>query len=1806
MTDFSGGTLDPGVNLDVPNAGLATISLDTTNNELDMTTTGNTDMWTARNNAPMAWTSRPVVASGQTWYAETFVRYNGAADGAQRVAGITLWPGPDGVGGSSGGMDFSIGLNDWNNRGVEFQGWGASFIGDTGLRDIPATVNNESEAYLRLEITENGVTDGYVGYWKADSADPWIEFARFNSAVDNSRVGLFFKNGSSTAPADRSVSFGYFEVGEMLDISDPADSEPDGMGDNWEIFYFGDLSRDGTLDFDADGRSDLDEWNDGTNPISVDTDGDGLSDGQEYAAGTDPLDVDSDDDDWDDAAEVAAGSDPNDPGSYPTFLPARDVYASVPQPRRDAVVVFNEIHFHPAGDDSTLEYVEVYNQMVADVDLSNWRLRGEADYDFPEGTVLEGGGYLVIAKDPSALEQATGYGEALGPFTGTLSNSEGRLRLYNNNRSFRTQPGGSGSAGEIRDDQEGRRVMDEMTYGDTYPWPVGPDGSGATLAKREPEMGTPHAVSWAASVQVNGTPGAVNVGGSRPTIAFNEVAASTNVSFQIELLNYGVAPVSLDGLVLGSSNPAHIDYLLPTGSLSGGAFMIIDAATLGFIPDDNNRLFLHGAGGTSLIDAVRVDDRAQARSPAGTGRWLRPDTETFGDVNSFRFEENIVINEILYQSYPQYAPYLPREEEWIELYNRGTETVDLTGWELSGGIAYQFPDLTSLPAGGYLIVAKDAAALATNHPAATIIGDFDGRLGNGGDLIILEDALGNPADEVRYYDRDKWHPSADGAGSSLELIDPRSDNRFAGAWAASDETTRSSWQTYSYEGVAVSDGLGNNVYHEFLLGLLAAGELLLDDVSVIEDPAGLAIEFIQNGDFESDTIGAGPASWRAIGTHGSHGMTLVVDDPDAPGNKCLHVVATGPTEDKHNKIETTFAGGETVVAGRTYRITFRAKWLRGSSQVNTRLYFNYLQRSTTIEVPATRGTPGESNSMAVANAGPVLTDLSHDPVIPDAGENVTVSIRADDPDGIGNMTLFYSVNAGAYQSVNMVGDGRGAYNGVIPGQIASRIIRFYVRANDGLNAEGFYPAAGPKGGAFYKVQDGFADTSGVRHNFRIVMAEADRQFLFLNTNRMSNDRMPVTVIENESRVYYDVRLRLKASPAGRYGASGYGFNIRFQPDALFRGVHDTLSIERSGNLKEILAKHLLNRAGGGYWSFYDDVAHIITPTAGDRGPGLLSMARHTDRFLGGLFPNEDDTGTLFNQELLYSPSGTTGGPEGLKIGNPYNHTNGRYDLLDRGADKETYRWGFQIRSARDRDDYRQIVALNQAMSLNGNALKQALDPLIDVDQWMRTFAMMSINGTDDVYGRFWEHNFRYFVRPSDNKIMVFQWDLDRSFRLGTNTSVTPTVNNQGATLTVAKLFAIPQYRRLFDGHIDDLIQTTCNSTYMGPWASHFSTLTGDNLVGNTSYVNNRANFVQSTLPTVIPFAITTNGGDDYAEASSQTILEGDAWVDVFALEVNGISADVSWIDADSWQIAVPIEIGTNALVVTALNNRGSIVASDSIVVVNTSSVDLANAGNTVISELHYHPSDPTSGEVAAGYPDADFFEFVELLNRSTNTVDFANVRFTDGVTFTFPELTILGPGEKLVVVAHQPAFEYRYGTGTVHIAGTYSKKFSNGGERVRLEAADGSLIADFEYGDEAPWPNSADGHGYSLVLVGDNPALPLDWRSSSSLGGNPGAVDSVMFSGGDLLAYALAGQLLTETTEEGVFLHVRVQLAADDARVQVQFAPDLLSGLWTAADESVLMSRNNNGDGTSTWTFRYSDIPMGPDRHYGRVEVQLR
>ena len=58
----------------------------------------------------------------------------------------------------------------------------------------------------------------------------------------------------------------------------------------------------------------------------------------------------------------------------------------------DSTVVFNEIMYHPATNEASLEWVELHNQMAVDMDISNWSLQGSITYKFAEGTVLAGGG----------------------------------------------------------------------------------------------------------------------------------------------------------------------------------------------------------------------------------------------------------------------------------------------------------------------------------------------------------------------------------------------------------------------------------------------------------------------------------------------------------------------------------------------------------------------------------------------------------------------------------------------------------------------------------------------------------------------------------------------------------------------------------------------------------------------------------------------------------------------------------------------------------------------------------------------------------------------------------------------------------------------------------------------------------------------------------------------------------------------------------------------------------------------------------------------------------------------------------------------------------------------------------------------------------------------------------------------------------------------------------------------------------------------------------------------------------------------
>ena len=174
-----------------------------------------------------------------------------------------------------------------------------------------------------------------------------------------------------------------------------------------------------------------------------------------------------------------------------------------------------------------------------------------------------------------------------------------------------------------------------------------------------------------------------------------------------------------------------------------------------------------------------------------------------------------------------------------------------------------------------------------------------------------------------------------------------------------------------------------------------------------------------------------------------------------------------------------------------------------------------------------------------------------------------------------------------------------------------------------------------------------------------------------------------------------------------------------------------------------------------------------------------------------------------------------------------------------------------------------------------------------------------------------------------------------------------------------------------------------------------------------------------------------------------------------------------------------------------------------------------------ISEIMYHPGPPSANERAAGYADADSFEYLELVNIGTNAVLLAGASLTNAVRFDFSFSTVssLDPGEYVVVVENAAAFALRYGGG-IPVAGEYDGKLDNGGERVTLLDGSASVILEFLYDDEGAWPRAADGDGRSLEI--DHPEAapaswndPTSWHASSLPGGSPGGPD---YTGGVIVS----------------------------------------------------------------------------------------
>ncbi len=1316
-------------------------------------------------------------------------------------------------------------------------------------------------------------------------------------------------------------------------------------------------------------------------------------------------------------------------------------------------------------------------------------------------------------------------------------------------------------------------------------------------------------------------------------LKLDKIASALATAFGLDLRNFSPNPLNLSGYHLLSSSGAA--YSL-TGSLAPGAWLSLSDAALGFRPLDGAKLFLLGPG-DAILDAAIVKNRPQARTPSGT--WQTPLAHQPGAPATFAVPDSIVINEIMYQHAPRFLPSgsTPNPEEWIELYNRSAAPVDLSGWQLRGGIAFDFA-ATTLPPGGFLVIAQDPAALAAKFPAISVLGPFSGTLSNRGDRLRLLDPNGNTADEVAYQTSGRWDQRADGRGSSLELRHPNADNALPESWAASDEGHQSTWQSFSWTGTGAAFPGTNNptLYNELILGLLNDGTCLVDDLSVKEVSAGNR-ELIQNGSFSSGTAD----TWRLLGNHGIHGRSLVVDDPSSPGNKVLEIAATGATEHMHNHCETTLKAGSTFVtlnASSTYTISFRARWVSGCPRLNARLYFNRLARTVLLPMPENTGTPGAPNSRWIPNPGPSLSLLQHLPAVPAADTPVTVSLRAADPDGMGPVNLRWRRDGASLWNTIPLSGGP-TYAALLPGQPAGTLVEFYIEASDAAAtaATARFPAAS----ALVKWDDGSAPlTPG--HRFRLLMTTANANLMHEPSNVMSNDSLPATVIYRDSEVFYQARCRLKSSERGRLADIRLGFAVDFDPLQPFRGKQLTVNLDRSSygrgttgsgyGQSDLFNWHFFNKAGG-VPSMYNDLVYLVSPRPAHTGSAQLTMAEFNDPYLDGQWDHGGATPT-FKYELIYYPTTTVGGTrEGLKIPQPDDVLPVSVGQIGTGTniafpplslpDKEPYRWNFLIQNARSDDDYSRIIDLNTVFRQTGPTYLANLPKIIDVDQWLRTFAALSLAGIGDHYstaGGGW-HNLKLYQR-NDGRILMLPWDHD----FVSEAYNAPVVRAPDLSKMIA---ANPAWHRAFYGHLLDIMARSFNPTYLRPWTTHYQTYTttGGNWAELADYTAQRRTFVLADAATQypkVPFAITTNSGANFTTAEASLALAGTAWVDVRSLRIQGSSEPLPllWTSRNAWKITLPIAPGPNPFIIEALDFSGAILATDSLVITGSGTTVPASPENLVISEINYNPAPPSETESAAGFTDNNDFEFIELRNIASSPILLTGVHFSDGIQWSAPSGATLLPGASAVIPRRTAAFAKRY-PNIATLPEFYqpgANQLNNRGETLTLADAVGAPIKQFAYDAAPPWPAISSTGGPTLVLVAPalnpDPSQALHWRASLSPLGSPGSTDATPPPANpnadddrngvpNLLQYAFGPRgALSPPTPSPDRLTAEItfpRAPGSDALATLESSPTLEN--WSPAP-ATLTQRILGPDGSETLTLR-TTLPPGA-RRFLRLRLSTR
>ena len=1423
-----------------------------------------------------------------------------------------------------------------------------------------------------------------------------------------------------------------------------------------------------------------------------------------------------------------------------------------PSTRKSGLII-SEIMYHPRaiepGSDVGLdiEFIEVHNSNPFPEDLTDHAISGAVSYAFPPGTVIGPGGFVVVARNPSALQSHfPGVTGVLGPWEGAEEN------------------GLPGNGGQVRLLSEGGSVLLEVNYEVDPPWPVETDGAGHSLVLARPSYGENDVRAWAASAQVDGSPGRDDPYSADPldNVMINEFLAHTDLPQEdfVELYNHGNQPVDISGAYLTDEADRIDPFRFPNGTVipaRGYVSFTVSDATTGFaLSSGGERIYLVNSNGTKVIDVAKFEAQengvSSGRYPNGAEAWYRMASLTPGSANGEPRMDPIVISEIMYNPITG-----DEDDEYIELHNRGASPVDVSAWRLVDGVDYTVPPGTIIPNNGYLVIARSVAQLTSKYPnlnTGNTKGDYDGSLSNNGERLALAmpqfEVFTNTSgqlrtnvqfivvNEVTYGDDGRWGKWSDGGGSSLELKDARSDNRQPANWADSDESSKGIWTTIegsASQGEAL--GAANDNLQIFQLGL---GECLVDDVEV-RGSLGAGPNVLQNPGFES-----GLSSWTP---QGSHDHTIASGEAFS-GSGSMHIRAASRGDNGANRIRSA------AFSGLSFPVLMRAqvKWIRGWPEILLRMHGGTMEVGGRMNIQPDLGTPGAANSQAVPNAGPAIYDVAHAPILPGGSEPVVVTATASDPNDV-TLALKYRIEpSGSYTTAGMTDNGTGGdsvagdgvYAATIPAQPAGTVVGFYVEATDDLGGVNTFPQdlfPTPPDTRIFPL-DAPSRECIVRWGDTQMPGAFSTYHLWLNSANTTrwNTRRPVlnnavldgTFVYNNSRVIYNMRPSYAGSPwhrgqmaSGPDGNLRVDFDIEFPTDNKFLGAQDAVW-NNPGNPGGNDTSDLSAQSEQSSYTIFKEIGvqynyrrymHVFVngthrSRTGNRPGNFIfeDSQQPNGDIVEQWFPDDTD-GDLYKIEdwFEFPDNGDdfTGNNDADLIRRTINTYASPTSPPESTFQSSAYRFMWRKRAVgagESANDYTSFYAMLNAANVAGAGGATTVNPevlgtIVDWEQWMRIFACQHAIGNWDAYGYDRGKN-AYTYKGRNGRFHQWTWDIDFTMGIGGHGA---TMDFFGSTdPRVVAMWATPAILRAYWRAYYDIINGPFNNQFMDPILDAKAAALRDANVNfdpgqvNTikNFISQRRTYLAGRLATLTNVAFTATASAPSDDVNTVT-LSGSAAIQVYEIRVNGVPYGTAWSGpnitatraATNWSMVVTLNPGMNNLNIQGFDNKGNAIPNTAQTInVQYNGPGATPEGSIVFSEIMYNSS----------VPDADF---VEIANVSTNFAFDISGWEVNGLDFTFPSGTILAPGSFVVLANNPTAFGSAF-TASAPVF-TFAGNLDNGGETLTLikpgaTPAQDVVIDKVKYDDEAPWSAAADGFGASLSLidVSEDNARASNWTDA--------------------------------------------------------------------------------------------------------------